>query len=627
VKAYRGLKLIVLLALAAGGAVGLILTGGSPNSPQPGKSPPAQQAVSQLIDQKLFETARRLSALATTPEEQQRAQEALHIADRELDLEFASALQATSQWSGPETPEVRAIRERIRNIAAGIQAQRQEVDQLAEAAKKAKGERRDELEQQLEVSQAELNFYKESLGDAKDDLIRAGGDPHSRIQQLVEEHEAASHAADSLKLPPLSSAVPGSSRGSLLAQWSEWKAIRQKENEILQAQEEAYQAAAEDAKAHDALERQVQGEQAQNKDLTAKGSPSASPPAHAKPAAAGGVRTNPGRTPAATVSLLKHFSNDRKALAILGKRIQDLDELGSVYGRWGGLVAMNARRALHGIIASALWIVLMLLLVFVINRTGERFFARLSLEPKQRATLVAVTRISVQVVAVILILIVLFGPPNQLSTVLGLAGAGLTVVLKDFIVSFLGWFVLMGRQGIRVGDWVEINGVHGEVIEITLLRTVLLETGNWTEAGQPTGRQVAFLNQYAIDGYYFNFTTSGQWLWDSVQVLIPVGQDPYPLVEKVRKIVAKETESDTHLAEQEWQRVSRRYGVRSFSAEPSVNVKPTDTGVVVIVRYITRAEDRTETRYRLNSALVKLLHHRGEILPPRESAPAITGSR
>ena len=618
-KAYRGLKLIVLLVLAAGGVVGLILTRGSRNSPQLRNSPQGERGVIQLVNQRPFETASRLSALATTPEEQHLAQEAFRLADRELDLEFASALHATSQWSGPETPEVRAVQEGIQRIEAGIQSQQQEVDQLTEAAKKARAERRDELQQQLEVSQAELNLYKEALGDAKDDLIRAGGDPHSRIQQLVENHEAASHAADSFKFPPLSSTEPGSSRGSLLAQWSEWNAIREKEKEILQAQREAYQAAAEGATAHDALERQVQGEQAQNKVLTAKGSRSASRPG---PAAAGGIETSPERTPAASVSLLKRLSDDRKALAILGKSIQELNELGTVYSRWGGLVEMDARHALHGIIESALWVVMMLLLVFVINRTSEHFFARLALEAKQRATLQAVTRISVQVLAVMVILIVLFGPPNQLSTVLGLAGAGLTVVLKDFIVSFLGWFVLMGRQGIRVGDWVEINGVHGEVIEITLLRTVLLETGNWTEAGQPTGRQVAFLNQYAIDGYYFNFTTSGQWLWDHLQVLIPVGEDPYPLVEKIRSIVDKETESNKHLAEREWQRVSRHYGVRSFTAEPSVNVKPTDNGVVVIVRYITRADDRTETRYRLNSALVELLHHRGEIIPPAESVPA-----
>ena len=303
-------------------------------------------------------------------------------------------------------------------------------------------------------------------------------------------------------------------------------------------------------------------------------------------------------------------------MAILDKRIQDMQELGADYDKWAGLVRADKLQALHGVIESLFWIVLMLLVMFVVNRTSEHFFSRLTLEVKQRTTLQAVIRIGIQGVTVVVILIVIFGPPNQLSTVLGLAGAGLTVVLKDFIVSFLGWFVLMGRHGIRVGDWVEINGVRGEVIEITLLRTILLETGNWTDAGQPTGRQVGFLNQYAIDGYYFNFSTSGQWLWDELQVIIPRGQNPYPLIEQIRGIVTQEIESNTKLADTEWLRVSQHYGVRAFSAEPSINVRQTDTGVVVIIRYITRALERAEVRYRLNHAFVKLLNQGEDAAPP-----------
>ena len=60
---------------------------------------------------------------------------------------------------------------------------------------------------------------------------------------------------------------------------------------------------------------------------------------------------------------------------------------------------------------------------------------------------------------------------------LGLAGAGLTVALKDFIVGFIGWFVLMGKNGIRLGDWVEINGVTGEVAEIGPFHTVFWKQG------------------------------------------------------------------------------------------------------------------------------------------------------
>ena len=79
-----------------------------------------------------------------------------------------------------------------------------------------------------------------------------------------------------------------------------------------------------------------------------------------------------------------------------------------------------------------------------------------------------VLRFVSQLIGVLIILLVLFGAPSQLSTVLALAGAGLTVALKDFIVAFFGWFVLMGRHGIRAGDWVEINGIGGEVVEVGL---------------------------------------------------------------------------------------------------------------------------------------------------------------
>jgi small-conductance mechanosensitive channel len=198
-----------------------------------------------------------------------------------------------------------------------------------------------------------------------------------------------------------------------------------------------------------------------------------------------------------------------------------------------------------------------------------------------------------------------------MTTFLGLAGAGLTVAMKDFIVAFFGWFVLMGKNGLRVGDWVEINGVAGEVVEINLLRTVLLETGNWTDTGHPTGRKVAFVNSYAIEGHFFNFTTSGQWMWDELEITVPPTQDPYPLVDAIQKTVAKETDKTASAAEEEWKNAASNYKVSSVSAAPTVNLRPTSAGVDVHVRYIAKAQERSAIRARLNQALVELLHHRG----------------
>jgi small-conductance mechanosensitive channel len=195
-----------------------------------------------------------------------------------------------------------------------------------------------------------------------------------------------------------------------------------------------------------------------------------------------------------------------------------------------------------------------------------------------------------------------------MTTLFGLAGAGLTVALKDFIVAFFGWFVLVGRNGIHVGDWVEINGVGGEVVEIGLLRTMLLETGDWNDLGHPTGRIVSFVNSFAIERHFFNFSTSGQWMWDEVQTLVPAGQDPYGLAEAIRQRVEQETAANAQLAEREWQDSNRQRRMQGFSGRPVVNVVPAASGVEIRVRYITRAFERQATRGRLNQAMVELLH-------------------
>ena len=212
----------------------------------------------------------------------------------------------------------------------------------------------------------------------------------------------------------------------------------------------------------------------------------------------------------------------------------------------------------------------------------------------------------VQLIAVISILLIIFGPPTQLSTIIGLATAGLTVVMRDFIVAFFGWFVLLGRNGLHVGDWVEIEGVGGEVIEIGLLKTILLEVGNWAAIGHPTGRRVAFLNSFAIEGHFFNFSTVGQWLWDQIQVTLPATGDPYRIADQIASLVARETEGEVRQAEQDWQRVTAQYGVREFSAKPAVELRPSAGGLDIVVRYITRAPQRSEVKSRLFQLIVNL---------------------
>jgi len=246
----------------------------------------------------------------------------------------------------------------------------------------------------------------------------------------------------------------------------------------------------------------------------------------------------------------------------------------------------------------------------------EKLLEKAKLDRRQVETLRTVTRVGVQILALVLILLVVVGLPGQLGTFLGLAGAGLTVALKDFIAAFLGWFVLMGKNGMRLGDWVEIKGVTGEVAEIGPFHTVLLETGNWTDSGHPTGRRVTFTNSFAIEGHYFNFSTTGQWLWDELQLVLPLGEDPYPMVEEFQRRVMEATKESGALAEAEWRRSTRSREMSAFSVAPAISVKPVVGGIELAVRYITKANERYQLRAKLYQTAVEMLGRKNVSSPP-----------
>jgi small-conductance mechanosensitive channel len=246
------------------------------------------------------------------------------------------------------------------------------------------------------------------------------------------------------------------------------------------------------------------------------------------------------------------------------------------------------------------------------------------LDWKRMQTLRTVLEVSVQAVGVLLILFVLFGPPRQISTVLGLATAGITIALQDFILAFFGWFALMGKNGMRLGDWVEINGVGGEVTEIGMIYTTLLETGNLADKGHPTGRRITFINSFAIRGQFFNFSTHGQWMWDEITVPVPISANTQEMVASIEQAVVGETGANAAVAEQEWKRGTRGDGLSRFSATPIVNLRPSGPNIDIQVRYVTRASERFELRNRLYQHVVDLLRKQESLLaePTEEGVKA-----
>ncbi len=554
-----------------------------------GQASTTQDAQKTLVDLRPWLTAQALAPLAVTGEELVYARQAEHLADHEVDQAFAAALrQATARLQKRTlTGEALALQQKVTELEQLVKEDESQVKALGgsakEAAVPAEGESGND---DLEIAQAQLSLDSDQLNDAQQDLARASGDDRAQIQSELQEHESAMKKYDSQARGDNPMAVASArSYRNLAARIGVWNAQRSRskllQEAIAQAEEDLRTLTAE----HNRLEAQTEAMMAAAK-----------------------TDEKMKQDKAAHMANLHERSAERQLLSIYDDRIQTQQRLAEVYRKWLAQVALQHRIVLHLILQSVALIALILICVLL----GDAWLQRLTVGPvsdrRRLHTLRTILQLGLQLVGAALTLLVIFGAPKQISTVLGLATAGFTVVMQDFILAFFGWFVLMGKNGIRVGDWVEINGVGGEVTEVGLFRTTMLETGNWTDKGHPTGRRVTFINSFAIRGQFFNFSTTGQWMWDEISVTMPAGLDSIAMAETIREAVLADTAKDAEVAEQEWKRGTRHDGLSQFTAEPTVNLRPSGAGIEVLVRYVTRAAERFERRNQLCQRVLDVLH-------------------
>ena len=543
----------------------------------------SQQKV--LVDTTPWQTAQALSALAVTAEEIEYAREAERLADHEVDQAFASALREASLQVQRQTLSGRALAlsQRVDELQQLLNQDMAQLDRMVQAAsapataKKAKGEPQVD-DKDVEIAKAQLQLDSDQLEDAQQDLATASGDNRVRIQS---EHAAREAIMRKYESEPRSNGqlatVAAGRIGTLTGRVAAWNRQRTRYKFLQQAIEQAQGDISTLLKQRDGLKERLDGTDG----------------------------TTAAEDRATKLAKIRDQSAERQLISIYEDRIQTQQELASVYAKWSDQV-LRQRGIVQRLIVQSFAVIVFISICMILGvRLVRRLMSRRSLDRRHSDTTRMILDLLVQLVGVVLILFVLFGVPQNTATMLGLAAAALTIALQDFIVSFLGWFRLVGRRGIRVGDLVEINSVAGEAIELGLLTTTLLETGN---RGYRTGRRITFMNSFAIRGQYFNFSTTGQWMWDELTVSVPSSLDTRATMKRLIEVVNEETSQSARMAEQEWKHTTERDELSKLRTDPVVNLRPSGSGVDIEIRYVTRAWDRLDMRNRLYSRIHELLH-------------------
>jgi small-conductance mechanosensitive channel len=533
-----------------------------------------------IVDQRPWQTAATLAALAQSSEERELARDAERLADHEIDQAFSQSLRHASLEKPNLSGKALALQQRVTELQETIKNDQTRIGSLSAGAR-TKSVAAVSNASDLEIAKAQLGLDQNELDDSIEDLARESGDQRGKLQQELAARQAAmKQYRDSASKDDGQNAVVSAEQYKTLAQQlSTLRSLRNRRQLLEQAQ----QLARADVAALTADQIRLKTEVAGLGDKAIGGSSSE------------------------RIERLRQISAQQNIQSILNDRVGAQQQLVALYGRWGEQVEIQRKIVVHLILQSLALIAAICMLVILAGWALQLSLEKMVHDPRQKQTLKTVLNLGTQLVGLLLILLTIFGVPQQMPTILGLATAGLTVVFQDFILAFCGWFVLMGPNGVRVRDWVEIDGVGGEVVHLGLFRTWLLETGNWTANGHPTGRRVSFLNGYAIRGKYFNFSTVGQWMWDEIKVSVPSSMDIHPLIKGIYDATVKTTEVDAKMAETEWKRVTHEEGSPQFSAMPSVNVRPAGAGLDIVIRYITRAGVRVETRNHLFAMIVELM--------------------
>jgi small-conductance mechanosensitive channel len=170
------------------------------------------------------------------------------------------------------------------------------------------------------------------------------------------------------------------------------------------------------------------------------------------------------------------------------------------------------------------------------------------------------------------------------------------------IASVAGWMAVSFGGFYKVGDRVELGGIKGDVIDIGILRTTIMQIGEWVSSDQYNGRIVRVANSFVFKEPVFNYSAEFPFLWDEIMLPIKYGSDYRLARELIERVADEIVGSYVHPAEQAWMPVTRRYLIEAASVHPTTFMIANQNWIEFTLRYVVDfkvrrlAKDRLFTR-------------------------------
>lgn len=195
-----------------------------------------------------------------------------------------------------------------------------------------------------------------------------------------------------------------------------------------------------------------------------------------------------------------------------------------------------------------------------------------------------------------------------LALSLGVVGAGIAFALQEVIASIAGRIAIMFASFYETGDRVQLGGIKGDVIDIGLLRTTIMEVGDWVNGDLFTGRVVRVANSFIFKEPVFNYSGDFGFLWDEITVPLKYGCDHHEAKRVLTQVTEEAVGEFAEAAREEWQTMLAKFRVERAQVEPMVTLVANDNWMEFTIRYVVPYTKRRITKDLLFTKLLDAIN-------------------
>jgi small-conductance mechanosensitive channel len=246
-----------------------------------------------------------------------------------------------------------------------------------------------------------------------------------------------------------------------------------------------------------------------------------------------------------------------------------------------------------------------LAILYLVVRLVQRSVSRHIKESAMRYRLRKSVSFLGYILAVIVVGTVFSERLSGLTVAFGVAGAGIAFALQEVIASAAGWFAITFSQFYSPGDRVQLGGIKGDVIDIGMLRTTLMECGQWVNGDIYNGRIVRIANSFVFKEPVFNYSADFPFLWDEITLPVRYGSD-WEFAREVFAKVVHEICADYAVKSREaWDEAVKKYQLEDAKIEPMITLVANDNWIEFTARYVVDYRKRRFVKDRLFTRILE----------------------